>query len=418
MPSPECLAKEGGTITQGGIAYVLRTFPEPSETFIHREIRGLLRVGVPVTVLAMSRVAGTELGDLVDPDASPLRVHYLEPRRRGEPPEARAPLPPGRSGRLIGSILRDLLHLRLHPRRCARAIRLAWRARRAVRCLPAGVRRLHAHFANDAAALARYIAAMTGLPYAVTAHAYDIYQDPYLLVPNLAAADRVHTVSRANLDHLLSMASDAGWQARKISLLRCGIELPAFPYREPGPAAVPARLLCVARLVEKKGHEILLQAVSQMVRGGTPVHLTLAGSGPMHDRLLAMVGELGLEGSVEFLGTVPQIHIPKLMHDSDALVLASRVAEDGDRDGLPVVMVEAAALGLPVVGTEVSGIPELVTEQSGWTSEPDDPAKFAEAIRSSIEASREERIARTRKAREIVEREFDIDRQIETLLRS
>src|SRR6185369_11568931 len=109
------------------------------------------------------------------------------------------------------------------------------RARRAAALVPTGTMRLHAHFANDAAALARYVSALTGIPYRVTAHAYDLHQDPFLLDANLAGAERVYTVARVNLETLRARAAAEGWDASKCSVLRCGIDLATFPYREPPP---------------------------------------------------------------------------------------------------------------------------------------------------------------------------------------
>jgi glycosyltransferase involved in cell wall biosynthesis len=200
-----------------------------------------------------------------------------------------------------------------------------------------------------------------------------------------------------------------------VGLLRCGIDLDAFPYEDPGPVREPAELLCVARFVAKKGHEVLLEAVSRLIEGGTPVHLTLAGEGPLQDRIESRIEKMGLVGHVDLPGMVSPVRILELMRHSDLAVLASRVAEDGDRDGLPVALIEAAAMGLPMVGTAVSGIPELVTPDTGWIVEPDRPDLLAKTIRNALVASREVRAARARNARDLVEAEYDLDRQIEIL---
>ena len=208
----------------------------------------------------------------------------------------------------------DVASLGGHPRRTARALRLAVYARRAAALVPPDTARLHAHFANDAAVLARYVGALTGLPYRVTAHAYDLYQDPFLLRANLAGAERVYTVAQANLDALRARATDEGWEPASVSVLRCGIDLAAFPYRDPAPVARPARLLSVARLVPKKGLETLLEAVARIPAtspGGSggdtaPAHLTIAGDGPLAEAIAARAAAPDLRGRVTLLGAVPR----------------------------------------------------------------------------------------------------------------
>jgi glycosyltransferase involved in cell wall biosynthesis len=400
----------GGGATGGDVVYILRTHPEPSETFIRREIDGLIRVGIPVTIVALERVdSGEAVGSSHGADAP--AVHYLRDARSSTPATGDRP-GAGAVARLASAVARDVAHLKAHPRRAARALRLARYAIRGCRRVPPGSRRLHAHFANDAAALARYLGILTGVPYVVTAHAYDIYQDPFLLGRNLAAASHVFTVSESNLRTLRSrvvLPSD------RLSVLHCAIDLRDFPYRDPEPPRTPARVLCVARLVPKKGHAVLIQALKTLRDRGLPAELTLAGDGPLEPELRALVERLGLESAVELLGNVPGDRVLDLMRRSDVVALASRVADDGDRDGLPVVLMEACALGIPVVSTDVSGIPELVSTETGRLAPPDRPDQLANALRDSLAEPQEARVARTRRARRKVEAEFDLERLSEFL---
>jgi len=301
------------------------------------------------------------------------------------------------------------------PRRSAHLLQLAALTLRARDLLPVDATRLHAHFANDAATVARYISILSGLPYGVTAHAYDIFQETALLGPNLAAADRVFTVSRANLEHLASRAPAEGWRAESFALLRCGIDLAEFPYRDPPPPRAPARLVCVARLIPKKGHAGLLDALALLRGEGRSVELELIGEGPLHGPLAARAARADLAGAVRWLGALPEAEVAERMRGADVAVLASRIAEDGDRDGLPVVLVEAMALGVPVVATRVAGIPELVSEAAGWLAPPDRPDLLAAALRAALDAPAAERGARARRARRVVESEYDVRLQVDTL---
>ena len=364
------------------ITYVLRTFPELTETFVFREIRALLGRGVPVTVLAAGRGSGEALPG--------LDVRYL-------PPAADLPAP------AVWADLRRLPGLR----RKLRALRLAARARVAARLVPRDTVVLHAHFANDAGALARYVARLTGLPYRLTAHAYDLYQDPFLLEENLRGAKHVFTVSEENLRWLRQR-----WEAIPASVLHCGLDLAEHPYRDPAPPGAPPRAVCVARLIEKKGHDVLLAAAALL----PGLRLDLVGDGPRRREIEAAASKLAPAVDVRVHGPLPPSATRDLVRGTDVLVLAAKVARDGDRDGLPVALIEAAALGVPLVATAVSGIPELVDAGTGHLVPPDDPPALAAALRASLEAPAHERVARARAARARVEADYDVNQLVHALL--
>jgi glycosyltransferase involved in cell wall biosynthesis len=405
-----------------GLVYILRIFPELSETFVVREMEAISDAGTPVHVVA---VQPGEDADLVPAGLPPVRYVGIASTQApftvpgeadGEPPvPVSGRRRPGGRRTLAAAVGADLLTLGLDPRRCARALRLAVYAGRAARLLMESAGRLHAHFANDAAALARYTSLLTGLPYSITAHAYDLYRDPFLLGPNLAAAARVYTVSEANLTYLQEQAPGHGWDVRRFSVLRCGLDLSRFPFREPVPPARPARLVCIGRLVPKKGHELLLEAVRQAIDAGREVKLSLVGGGPLENHLRGRIRHLGLDEQVDLLGAVPPQRAQETLREADLMVLPSRIAPDGDQDGLPVVLVEALAAGVPVVSTAVAGIPELVDGSSGWLVPPDEPAALAAAIGRALDEPAGARRARALRGRAKVEKEFDLLRQVEAL---
>jgi glycosyltransferase involved in cell wall biosynthesis len=386
----------------GRIVYVLRTFPEPSETFIRAEIRGLRRLGLNVSVVAAWR-SDPPAADWSAADQAAVPVTILTEQGSLEIPGAR----------LAGMLSSDVAGL--GPRKAARAFRLAALAQAAVPHVPADTTMLHAHFANDAAVLARYLGRLADLPYRLTAHAYDLYRDPFLLDRNLRFASRILTVSEANRAVL-----EARLRARKIEdtdveVVRCGIDLDAFTYRDPASPRRPSRLLCVARLVPKKGHAVLLEALALLRRSSADVTLDVAGDGPLEAALKARAGQDDLAGATRFLGGLSHDAVREAMRASDAVVLASRVAEDGDRDGIPVSLMEAMAAGVPVVATAVSGIPELITPGTGRLAPPGDAAALAEAIRETLLAAPDVRCAQTRAARSRIEAEFDMAKIVERL---
>jgi len=394
------------------LVYVLRNYPRLSETFVAREIRGLSRAGVPVSVLAMEPPPASPPpgGDGGEPGPAVSYLTVAAPvRNTGPRPRGR------RAAALLPALLADLARLGGSPRASARLLRLVALALRARDRLPADAVRLHVHFANYAGTVARYLSLLTDLPYSITAHAYDIYQEPFLLAPNLAGADRIFTVSRANLELLTTLLGRERGATRRVELLHCGIDLPEFPFREPAPPRAPVRLVCVARLVAKKGHAVLLEALSRLRGEGRDIVLEIVGEGPLEGALRERAARPDLAGAVSLTGPLSPAVAVERVRAADLMVLASRVAEDGDRDGLPVTLVEALAVGTPVVSTNVAGIPELVHEDTGWLVEPDRPDRLAAAIREALAAPQAERVARARRGRARVEAEFDVSRQVETL---
>lgn len=384
------------------VTYVLRSFPEPSETFIRGEIRALRRAGVPVTVIAAWR-SKPEAADWTAEDAGDVPVVVVT--------EQGAPGVPSR--RMAGMLASDLTGL--GPWHAARALRLAALAQAARPHVPADTGVLHAHFANDAAALARYVGRIADLPYRVTAHAYDLYQDPFLLDRNLKFASRILTISEANRAFIAHRLAGVKIADKAVEVVRCGIDLDAFAFREPHAPTSPARLLCVARLIPKKGHAVLLEAVARLRGSGRDVHLDAIGDGPLAVELAARAARPDLAGAVTLHGTRSHDEVRRALLAADVFVLASRIAVDGDRDGIPVALMEAMALGVPVVSTDLSGITELVVPGAGRVVPPDDSAALADAIGTTLALPGDARSAQARAARGRVEQEFDLRRIVERL---
>ena len=277
-------------------------------------------------------------------------------------------------------------HLRVAARHPVRWLALAIAARRDHtwrRFLQAGmvadrvrredVRHVHAHFATAAAEVATMAAQLAGVTCSVTAHAKDIHhQDNAPHVGRrLAPADTVVTVSEANARHLRAVLP-----GRRVRLIHNGVSL-AQPV-DPGASST---LLCVARLVPKKGIDVLLRATALVVRDHPELRVTVIGTGPLLAELLELRSELGLDDTVEFAGAATSSDVQRAMDAARAVVLACRVDESGDRDGMPTVLVEALARAVPVISTDVPGIGELVRDHiTGLLVPADDDAALAQAI--------------------------------------
>ncbi|HVS16642.1 MAG TPA: glycosyltransferase [Thermoanaerobaculia bacterium] len=363
------------------VAYVLRKFPKLSEAFVLNEILGLERAGVKVQVFSLMPPTDPRFHDglvrlkapiwyvpgLADPrDRDSLRRTHRDAARR------------------FGRAYRRARLRALATRRATmlwRFYQAGWIAERAARL---GVDRYHAHFATRATTVAGLASSISGLPYSFTAHAVDIYRDDVdlgILRRKIAGASFVATVSESNVEHLRAITNGGG---ARIELLRNGIDLSRFV---PNGAAAdpPFKILSVARLVEKKGGEYLIEACRLLSRRGVPFRCDIIGRGHLRAKLLAQIEEAGLADSVRLLGGRKQADVLRHYRSTHVYVLPSIVGDDGNREGLPVSIVEALACAIPVVSTPVAGIPEVVRDGDNGLLVPErDPSALADAIERLI----------------------------------
>jgi len=266
---------------------------------------------------------------------------------------------------------------------------------------------LHAHFCHTPTSVALFASELTGLPFSFTAHAKDIYtSEPDQLARKISKAGFVVTCTKYNARYLSQLRSFNGVRT-PIHTIYHGIDLDFFSFG-PDPAPPPPyQILSIGRLVPKKGYDDLLNAMKLLDDAGLDFRLTHVGSGELEETIRHMVKDLGLEARVRFLGTLPHGEVISLYRRSHCFALACKVAPNGDRDGIPNVLVEAMAVGLPVVATRVSAIPELVEDRdTGVLVPPENPAAMAHAVMNVLlrpESTRHQ----VKKAREKVEREFD-----------
>ncbi|HYU57537.1 MAG TPA: glycosyltransferase family 4 protein [Actinomycetota bacterium] len=354
-------------MTSGPILYVLKRFPRLSETFVLREILTLEALGERILVDSLLPAEdGPRHPDL---DRVQAEVRYLPKHPRLRDPSVR------RS------------HLRLALRRPARWLRLATRARRAGtwrrflqaglsadRARREGVRHIHAHFLTAAAEVARDAAALSGIPLTATAHAKDIFHKDNvpLIRSRVRGAAALVTVSEHNVGYLRRVIGNG----MPIRFVPNGVALASPANDRPnGP------VLCVARLVPKKGVDTLIDAGALLTTRLPGLSIEVVGDGPEAQPLCERVRTLGMTDRVRFLGQRPWDDVERAFRRCSIVALPCRVDANGDRDGMPTVLVEALALGLPVVSTDVAGISELVRDgETGLLVRPDDPAALADAI--------------------------------------
>lgn len=366
---------------RGRVAFVLKGYPRLSETFIAEEIRGLEQRGLDILIVSLRHPTDKAIHP-VHRQIAAERLYlpeylYQEPLRVWRGWRRARRLPGYQTARRIW--LRDLWRDRTpnRTRRFGQALVLAAE-------LPPGIDRLHAHFLHTPASVTRYAAIMSGREWSFSAHAKDIWTTPdWEKREKLADAAWSVTCTAMGHAHLASLAEVPG----AVSLCYHGLSLERFPPAPPRPSgsdgrdpAHPVTILSVGRAVAKKGYDDLLAALALLPRDlhWRFVHI---GGGPLAGELKAQAARLGLAGRIEWRGALPQPEVLAAYREADLFALAAKVAPDGDRDGLPNVLVEAQSQRLACVATWVSGIPELIIDQkTGLLVPPGDPAALAAAL--------------------------------------
>lgn len=351
------------------IAYVLSAFPQPSETFIADELLSLNGHGVKPCILHLN--GGNRLK--VHPSAQTL----LDKAKL---------LRIGTASRMEAFWALGRLLIR-HPVRTLRTLAVALRSPyrwcyiqalpAAEWCLVQNVEFLHAHFADQNFIYAAVIAAWCGIPYGVTTHRYDIFEDPIdkaTAIDLFEGAAVVITISEFNRNY---MVKKYGLPFSKIHIVHCGIDLDRFRFveRKPHQLGQTLRILNIGRLMPEKAQDILLAALAVVKERGIIFTIEIIGDGPKREELIQMVANLGLMQEVVFHGFQTELFVRERLAAVDLFVLSSR------GEGLPVVLMEALAVGTPVIATRIFGIPELIEDGiSGLLVEPDNAQELANKI--------------------------------------
>jgi glycosyltransferase involved in cell wall biosynthesis len=326
---------------------------------------------------------------------------------RGGPPHR---LPSRPAPALCRAILRQ--HWRT-PRYCLSLLRHAGQAAALAEHLR-GVSNAHilAQFAWTTADVARMAAALAAAPFSVRVHAWDVFtQSRRALRRRMDSATAVLPCSQAAADAVRA----CGYPAPRIAVVHHGLPLddPAWAWRPPTGST---RIVGIGRLVPKKGIDVLLDACALLLRDDVDFALEWIGDGPEETRLRRLANALGLERHVHFAGALPPDECRNRLRAAGLLVLPSLRLPDGDSDGIANVLVEAMALGVPVVTTTAGAAPEVITHGvNGLLVAPDDAAALATALRKCLDFATD-RAAMSRAARQTVEREFDLSVNTRALL--
>lgn len=369
------------------VAFVLKGYPRLSETFIAQEILALERRGLDIRLISLRHPTDRHRHPIHDEIAAAVRYLpeylYQEPLRVLAGWRGSRHLPGYRAAlrQWWQDLKRDRTPNRI--RRFGQALVLAHE-------LDPDIGHLHAHFLHTPASVTRYAAIMRGLSWSCSAHAKDIWTTPeWEKREKLADLSWLTTCSQVACTHLEALAPEAD----KVMLAYHGLDLSRFPPhpkvqspRDGTRADDPVRLISVGRAVTKKGYDDLIAALA-MLPAELNWRFTHIGGGTLLKRLKAQAREAGIEARIDWLGARPQEDVLQQLREADLFVLASRIAGDGDRDGLPNVLMEAQSQGLACLATAVSAIPELIEDgKTGRLVPPGDRPDLAAALQQLVTA--------------------------------
>lgn len=371
-------------------AYVLKMYPRFSETFIVSEILAREAAGEELVIFSLRPTTDTRF----HPELARVKAPVIHVER---PSSARSYWQTWQEGLQDPKIASGLqAHLgdlaELGHDDAVQAVAVARLA------LEHEVTHLHAHFASVATTVARAASALTAIPYSFTTHAKDIFHESVELEDlsrKVAGADHVIAISDYNHSYLHRILGPE--LSERIVVVRNGLELERFPYRptiaeQPSGAAqaIPS-LLAVGRLVEKKGFGHLLTALARLRDRGLPCHLDLVGTGPLEDELRELIDTLHLTELVDMHGALTQSEVREMFVSHDLLVAPFVIGTDGNADGLPTVLLEGMATGIPCVAGNVTAVPEVIIDgETGWlVDDGSDPEQITTAIAEVVRRLRE-----------------------------
>ncbi len=395
------------------LLYIIGTYPLVTTTFIEREVRMLRSLGASIRIVSLRR----------PPPEHPQpaeEITYL--------------LPPGLLKLVAAHLHFGMLHPRVYftlllelvtqPRQDFRQrfktlMHFGEGVYTAYIVRDTGFEHIHAHFIDRAALVALCVSRLLKIPYSVTAHANDIYKAPLLVPAKLANARFVVTVSEFNKEYLVNKFEPV--DRRKVIVLHPWVDLEEFPLARPHPANDHFTIVSVGRLVPKKGHSTLIEACGLLHQQGMNFECRIIGDGPQRVQLEQQIAALDLQDHVTLLGSQPKDRVLANLQSADVFALPATIAPDGDRDGMPVALAEAMAVGIPVISTNIVGIRELVRVGTGFLVPSDDAQALAGALQRVQAMPVAERRAMGVRAREIVAREFELEsgvRQLAALFHS
>ena len=391
------------------LAYIIGTYPSLTTTFIDREVNTLRNRGVEIQILAMRRPQNA-----LSPEQAPLQsgVIYLLPISLLAVIRSHFRFAFSRPSAYFGT----LFYLLTRPHPGLRSIWMTFLHFTEGVCAAELLQthacdHLHAHFMDRASTVALVTSRLLGISYSLTAHAADIYVRPILAVEKLSNAAFVATCTGYNQAYLMQLTHNG--VRERVKCIYHGLNVANY---HPVKAAGRPVLLCVGQLKEKKGITFLLQACRLLKDAGYEFTCEIVGEGPLQSALMAEIHQLGLEGTVTLCGALPHDQVIRKYAEARVFVLPAVVGANGDRDGIPNVILEAMAMKLPVVSTQHSGIPEVLEDEvNGLLVPPADAMALKNAIARLLDDPETARQYGERGRQTVAER-FDLGSNVGKLL--
>lgn len=385
------------------LAYVVKRYPRYSETFIVNEILAHERAGVKVRIYALLPPQDSHFQDIISQVKAPVTYLSSKAERAStfwELQKRAAAIYPS-----LWQVLGD------HPQASAREITQALEL--AIHLSKHKVDHIHAHFATTATTVSQIATQLCQLPSSFTAHAKDIFHqdnDYQQVKAKFAAATFTVTVSDYNVDYL---SSTLAVQSEKVVRVYNGLDLSQFPFHPYQNRST--KITAVGRLVEKKGFDDLIRACALLRDEKLAFTCEIIGSGDQFDLLNQLIDTHQLQGCVTLLGPMPQQLVKQKIAQSAMFIAPCVVGSDNNQDGLPTVLIESMALGTPCIATDVTGIPEVISNKvTGLMVEQRNPKSLAAAMQNLCN---DHQLASTLaiNARRQIEEHFNIDINTRTL---
>lgn len=359
------------------VAYIMSRFPTIAETFILYEMLELKRLGLQIEIFPLIRQKEPVRHAEVDKLAGQVHYHQLFSVATVAAQLYWFRKKPKRYLQLWWKIIRT--HLKSLKFLSRSLVVLPLAALYARRMEELAINHIHAHWATHPTLAAYIIKQLTGISYSFTAHADDIYVDQTMLDEKVRQANFVVTISEYNRQFLSELYN--GLVAPKTFVIRCGVDLGVF---QVGAAKKPNdqfTIICVARLGKAKGHKYLIEACAQLKAQGLNFRCLLVGDGELRAEIEDQIRQFNLTDQILLLGFQPRDKVRELLAGADLMVLPSIITEKGQKEGIPVALMEGLATGLPAIATAISGIPELIKDgETGLLAPQRDPQALVEAI--------------------------------------
>jgi colanic acid/amylovoran biosynthesis glycosyltransferase len=387
------------------IAYMMSRFPKITETFVLYEMVAVMQLGIAVEIYPLMREHTTTM----HPEAVPLveQAHFT-------------------AHISLEIILTNLRALVSQPRTYFLTLFTSLRAtlgsRRfftgilafypksvylAYKMQAAGITHIHAHFASFPAATAYIIHQFTDIPYSFTAHGSDLHRDQHMLYEKIHDSKFVATISKYNHQILLSYCDES--DVEKVRIIHCGVDVDAFKPDNNYGDTNTLNLLCIGTLHEVKGQKYLIQACARLKESGIKFQCHFIGDGPDETVLQEEVAHKNLSDEITFHGRLLRSEVIRILSQADIVITPSVPTNDGRREGIPVVIMEAMAFGIPVIASDLSGIPELIDPNiNGILVPPGDVDAIATAIERLISKPNLRRKLGTNGRQKIID-EFNLD---------